>query len=143
MALAYAWRSVLDAGAPLALGSDAPVEDPDPLAGIRAAEARTPAGAAEPWTPAQRLTRAEALRGFTQGAAFAAFAERRRGMVKEGFDADLTLLAADPRAVAVEDLPRVEVRGTVVAGRAVLAAQEVGGGERERAGGDGAAVHHQ
>jgi predicted amidohydrolase YtcJ len=115
---AYAWRAVLDAGAPLALGSDFPVESPDPLAGLAAAEARTPAGWRAPWTGGQRLTRAEALAGFTRGAAWAAFAEDRRGMVREGLDADLTLLGADlldASAAAVADVP---VLGTVVAGTA-------------------------
>ncbi|MFL5299094.1 MAG: amidohydrolase, partial [Anaeromyxobacteraceae bacterium] len=81
---AYAWRWALDAGAPLALGSDFPVEDPDPRAGLWAAEARMPAGASGPWTPGQRLTREDALRGFTAGAAYAAFADGRRGAIREG-----------------------------------------------------------
>jgi predicted amidohydrolase YtcJ len=116
LAGAYAWRSVLAAGAPLALGSDFPVEDPDPRAGLFAAEARTPAGADAPWTPGERLAREEALRGFTAGAAYAAFAEGRRGAVREGLDADLTLLGADLLALPVEELRRVPVVGTVVGG---------------------------
>jgi predicted amidohydrolase YtcJ len=112
--LACAWRSALDAGAPLALGSDFPIEDPDPRAGIDAAVRRTPAGAALPWDPAQRLTPREALAGFTGGAAYAAFADGRRGRVRVGFDADLTLLGEDLLAAA--DVRRVPVLGTVLAG---------------------------
>jgi predicted amidohydrolase YtcJ len=98
---AYAWRQALEAGARLAFGSDFPVEDPDPRAGLAVAAAR--------------LGPAEALAGFTSGAAFAAFAEHRRGAVAEGLDADLTLLGADPLA-AGEALPGIPLLGTVVGG---------------------------
>lgn len=73
---AYAWREVLRAGIPLAFGSDFPVEGADPVAGIAAAE--------------RELSRDEALAGFTRGAAFASFAEERRGTIRVGLDADLT-----------------------------------------------------
>jgi predicted amidohydrolase YtcJ len=116
LAGAYAWRSVVEAGAPLALGSDFPVEDPDPRAGLYAAVARTPAGWREPWTPAQRLGREEALRGFTAGAAYAAFAERRRGTLREGLDAAVTLLGADVLGIAAGELPQVPILGTIVGG---------------------------
>src|SRR3954470_3314424 len=69
---AYAWRQALDAGAPLAFGSDFPVEDIDPRLGLRAAVSRKP-GARAPWMPEQRLRRDEALRAFTAGAAYAEF----------------------------------------------------------------------
>jgi predicted amidohydrolase YtcJ len=119
---AYPLRWAVDAGATLALGSDFPVEDPDPRAGLWAAEARVPAGAPAPWTPAQRLTRAEALRGFTAGAAFAAFAEGRRGAIREGLDADATLLGADLVAVPLDDLRTLPVLGTIVGGGTALQA---------------------
>jgi len=115
---AYPLRWALDAGATLALGSDFPVEDPDPRAGLWAAEARIPAGATAPWTPAQRLTRTEALRGFTAGAAQAAFAEGRRGAIREGLDADATLLGGDLLAVPVDELRELPVLGTIVGGEA-------------------------
>jgi predicted amidohydrolase YtcJ len=114
---AYAWRQVLAAGAPLAFGSDFPVESPDPRLGLAAAELRCPAGAAEAWHPQERLGRHEALRAFTAGAAFAAFAEERRGVLREGADADLTVLGADALGVPAERWPEVPVLATVVAGR--------------------------
>ncbi|HEX9291995.1 MAG TPA: amidohydrolase family protein, partial [Anaeromyxobacteraceae bacterium] len=114
---AYAWRQVLAAGAPLALGSDFPVESPDPRLGLRAAETRRPAGAADAWMPEERLSRLEALRGFTTGAAYASFAEHRRGSLREGGDADVTLLGEDLLAVPADALPDVPVLATVVAGR--------------------------
>jgi len=117
---AYAWRQALDAGAPLAFGSDFPVEGIDPREGLRAAVSRkTSEGKA--WMPEQRLTREEALRAFTAGAAWAEFAEGRRGCIREGFDADLTVLGHDVMAVHVDALPRVPVLATVVGGRVVYA----------------------
>jgi predicted amidohydrolase YtcJ len=113
---AYAWRSVVDAGIPLAFGSDFPVEEPDPRAGLAAAEERrTREGA--PFAPEQRLTREEALRAFTLGAAYAAFAEGRRGMVREGCDADLTLFQEDVLASPVGRLRDVAVTHAIVGGR--------------------------
>jgi len=117
---AYAWRQVLEAGVPLAFGSDFPVEDIDPRLGLRAAVARkTVSGAV--WMPEQRLTREEALRAFTAGAAYAEFAEGRRGLIREGFDADLTVFGRDILAVHVDEIPAVPLQATVVGGRVVHA----------------------
>jgi len=114
---AYAWRDVLGAGLPLAFGSDFPVESHDPRLGLLAAEARRPPGRSTPWMPEQRLTREEALRAFTSGAAFAAHAEGRRGVIREGYDADLTAFDRDLMAVKPEELSRIEVTHTMVGGR--------------------------
>ncbi|MGE5047694.1 MAG: amidohydrolase family protein, partial [Deltaproteobacteria bacterium] len=119
---AYAWRQALDAGAPLAFGSDFPVEDVDPRQGLRAAITRkVPSGA--PWMPEQRLTREEALRAFTAGAAFAEFAEERRGCIREGFDADLTVFGANLMTLPADELPRAPIAATVVQGRVVYAGE--------------------
>ncbi len=117
---AYAWRQALAAGLPLALGSDFPVESPDPRLGLAAAEGRLPRGAADPWTPAERLTRAEALRGFTWGPAHASFADDRRGVLREGADADLTLFGEDLLSVELARLPEIPLAGRVVGGRVEL-----------------------
>jgi predicted amidohydrolase YtcJ len=113
---AYAFRTLRDAGVPLAFGSDFPVVDPEPLAGLAAAESRAsldgPVLSSE-----ERLGRAEALAAFTTGAAYAAFAERRRGMVREGMDADLTLLDGDVGAGTVDELRALAVTHTIVGGR--------------------------
>ena len=112
---AYAWRQVLDAQVPLAFGSDFPVEGIDPRAGLRAAITRkTRAG--DVWMPEQRLTRDEALRAFTVGAAYAAFAEDRRGRIQEGQEADLTVFGRDLFDTAAEDLTSLPVEATVVGG---------------------------
>ena len=97
-ALSYAWRTQLEAGARLAFGSDAPVESPNPFWGLRAAVTRRRAdGAPGPngWRGEQRLSLAEALSGFTTGAAFAAGMEDRLGRLAPGFYADLIMLEED------------------------------------------------
>jgi predicted amidohydrolase YtcJ len=117
---AYAWRSVVDAGAVLAFGSDFPVEEPDPRAGLHAAEVRRGADD-RPFFPEQRLGRAEALAAFTRGAAHAAFAEGRRGTIREGLEADLTLFAEDAMTVPVEVLASLPITHTIVGGEVVFA----------------------
>lgn len=115
---AYAWRSVLDTGAHVAFGSDFPVEKPDVLLGLYAARTRQdldglPAGG---WHPEQKVSGAEALAGFTSGAAYAEFAEERRGMIKVGYDADFTALSVDPVDGDAAALPKAQVLVTVVDG---------------------------
>ncbi len=124
--LAYAWRSVLRAGVPLAFGSDFPVVAPDPRAGLVDAEERTPPGG-PPMSPGQRLSRAEALRAFTAGGAFAAFAEGRRGAVREGMDADLTVFAGDLLRASPAEARGLPVLHTIVGGRLEWSAAGAGG----------------
>lgn len=116
---AYAWRTLARAGAVLALGSDFPVEPPDPRAGLHAAEARR-AATGTPLAPWEALDRLEALRGFTEGPAWAGFAEDRRGVLREGMDADLTAFAEDVLSVDPGVIPRLTVTHTVAAGRVIL-----------------------
>lgn len=119
---AYAWQSLRRAGVTVALGSDFPVERPAPLAGLYAAITRQdadgqPAGG---WYPAERLSPAEALAGFTVDAARAGLVAARRGRLAPGFDADLTLLSVDPLTAAPPQLRAARVLGVVVAGRTFL-----------------------
>jgi predicted amidohydrolase YtcJ len=118
---AYAWRTVLNSGARLALGSDFPVEDVNPFFGIYAAVTRQdqkswPAGG---WYPDQKLTLPEAIRGFTADAAYAAFEEGTRGTIEPGKLADLTIVDGDFFAAPQSELFRTKVRMTVVGGRVV------------------------
>ena len=118
---AYPWRTALNAGARLALGSDFPVERPDPLLGLYAAVTRQdldgkPAGG---WLPEQRLTRAEALRGFTRDAAWSLFLDDQVGTIEVGKRADLVVFARDPMTVEAAEIPRAGVDLTVVDGRVV------------------------
>ncbi|MGI5864790.1 MAG: amidohydrolase, partial [Myxococcales bacterium] len=122
LARAYAWRSLLNAGACLAFGSDFPIEEPNPLRTLHAAitrqdEHRRPAGG---WEPDQRLTAAEALEACTRGAAFASFEERQLGRVAPGMRGDLTVLDVDP--LDCDPWRLVEGRAvlTLVGGRVVF-----------------------
>src|SRR5207237_1578287 len=87
----YAYRSLLDAGAKLAFGSDWPVAPLNPLPGIDAAVNRRTLDGKHPngWFPEQRITAAEAVRAFTAGSAFAAHQDGMKGMLTEGKLADL------------------------------------------------------
>jgi hypothetical protein len=113
---AYAYRSLLDAGALLANGSDAPVEELDPLKGIVAGVLRTlderPA-----WRPEQALTVAEALEATCVTPAWLAGDEERRGRLAHGMLADLVVLDRDPLLCPIEQLPDLSVLATVVGGR--------------------------
>jgi predicted amidohydrolase YtcJ len=113
---AYAYRSLLDAGALLANGSDAPVEELDPLAGVVAGVLRT-LDERPPWHPEQAVTVEEAVRATTVGPAWLEGQERRRGTLARGMLADLVVLDRDPLACPVEELPEVEVLATMVGGR--------------------------
>ena len=123
---AYAWKSILDAGGKLAFGSDAPVESPNPFPGMAAAVTRTDASG-EPfggWLPEQRLTREQALAGFTADAAFAGFAEGRFGRLVPGERADFVLLDRDPLLVEAAELRETKVLETWMAGVRVYSAEE-------------------
>jgi predicted amidohydrolase YtcJ len=113
---AYAWRTVLNDGARLALGSDFPVEAVNPWFGIYSAVTRqdqrgNPAGG---WYPDQKLTFAEAIRGFTLDAAYAAFEEKSRGTIEPGKLADFTVVDIDQ-----QQLFRTKTKMTVVGGEVV------------------------
>ncbi|MBL8300523.1 MAG: amidohydrolase [Rhodanobacteraceae bacterium] len=121
LAGAYAWRRFTEAKVPLALGSDFPVEQVSPLLGLYAAVTRQDLSGkpAQGWLPGQRLSLAEAVRGFSVGAAYAAFAESERGSIAVGKKADFTLLQADPFGASAKRIPRTPVVGTVVDGNLV------------------------
>ncbi|MEH0109427.1 amidohydrolase [Tersicoccus sp. MR15.9] len=115
---AYAWRSVLDAGATLAFGSDAPVEPPRPLHGLAAAIARwDPDGAPGTWQPEERLTARQALAAYTTGAAAASGENTTKGTLAPGMVADLTVLDVDPLTAHPEAIRDATVLATVVGGR--------------------------
>ena len=121
---AYAWQKLLDAGARLALGSDFPVEAVDPMLGLYAAVARQDA-AGQPaggWMPDQRLSAAEALRGFTLDAAYAGFAEHEVGSLAPGKRADFVVLSDDVLKAAPPQIRRTRVLATYVDGAPVYRA---------------------
>jgi predicted amidohydrolase YtcJ len=113
---AYAFRSLWDSGALVANGSDAPVEELDPLAGLRAGVLRTiderPA-----WRPEQCLTVEQALMATTVNPAWLSGDERRHGKLLPGFLADLVVLSRDPLECPPDELETVEIVATMVGGR--------------------------
>jgi predicted amidohydrolase YtcJ len=118
---AYAWRWFLDAGVPLAFGSDFPVAVPNPFYGIYAALTREDVEGHPPggWHPDQKMSLEETLRTFTAGSAYAAFAEDRLGVLKPGMRADLTVVDRDLFQVSPRELLGANVVMTVVEGEVV------------------------
>lgn len=115
----YAWRSLLEKGATLAFGSDAPVDTPNPFHGLHAAITRRRADGSpgpEGWYPEQRLTLAEALRAYTSGAAYAAGMEDRLGRLAPGCLADLIVLERDPFEIEPEALRELAPTAVMVGG---------------------------
>ena len=132
---AYAWRSLRAAGARLAFGSDFPVESPNPFPGLAAAISRQDMDGQPPggWYPDERVSLAEALDGFTRGAAYAGFADDRIGSLEPGKWADFIIVDRDPTKVDAQALARTQVLETWVAGKKVWAKEVSGaGGERGR-----------
>ena len=118
---AYAWNTILKLGGRLAFGSDAPVESPDPFAGIAAATTRMDAEG-QPfggWRPQERVNREQALAGFTSEAAYAGFAEGRFGRLLPGERADFVLIDRDPLIASPGELRATKVLETWVGGRKV------------------------
>jgi len=113
---AYAFRTLLDSGAVVVNGSDAPVEDLDPLAGIRAGVRRT-IDERPGWRVDEALTVEQAIVASTVTPAWLAGDERRRGRLLPGFLADLVVLSRDPFTCPPDELESVEIVATMVGGR--------------------------
>jgi len=119
---AYAWRTLLDAGARIAFGSDWPVEPLDPMRGLYSAVTRksiefdVPEGG---WFPEQKLTMAEAVGLFTKGAAYASFEEGIKGSLKPGKLADLVILSKDLFTIESKEILTTETLATILGGRVV------------------------
>jgi hypothetical protein len=116
---AYPWRQLLDRGARLAFGSDAPVEPIDPLLGIHAAVARKRPQDRDRWHPEQALELHEAIAAYTADAAYAMGAEGERGTLGVGMRCDATIVERDLALTPVDEWPALKVSGTVVGGAVV------------------------
>lgn len=118
LAGAYAWRRLATDAAPLAFGSDFPVEEANPLLGLYAARTRQDARGMPPagFTPDQKLDAASALAAFTLGAARAVGEEASRGKLELGYRADLTVLDVDPLRCEARELLLARVLLTVING---------------------------
>jgi hypothetical protein len=120
---AYAWRALLDAGAVVVAGSDAPVEQGDPIEEFYAAVVRRSRDgfADASWHRDSRVSRDEALVMLTRAAAFAAFQEKERGSIEVGKQADFTILSADLMSVPEDQILATRVMMTIIAGEVVYA----------------------
>ncbi|MFC3441126.1 amidohydrolase [Sphingobium rhizovicinum] len=118
---AYAWKTMLDNGVPLAFGSDVPVESPNPFVGMAVAMTREdakgePAGG---WMPEQKVSFEAALDGFTRQAAYAGFAEKRFGNLAVGQRADFLLIDRDITTSRAADIRQTQVLETWIGGKRV------------------------
>ena len=117
----YAFRSLLDAGATLAFGSDWFVAPPTPLEGIYAAVTRRTLDDRNPdgWVPEQKISVEEALRAYTRGGAYASFDEKEKGTITPGALADFAIIDRDLTRIAPEAIRDAHVALTAVGGRVV------------------------
>jgi predicted amidohydrolase YtcJ len=120
-AFSYAWRAFLDAGVPLAFGTDYPVEPISPFRGLYAAVTRMNEAGTKSYFPQNKLTRGQALSAYTQGSAYAEFAETHKGKLAPGYDADFILVDRNLYTVALREILHSVVQETYVAGKAVYA----------------------
>jgi len=114
--ISYVWRSLLDAGATVTNGTDAPVEDIDPIASFHASVTRRMANG-EFFHPEQSMTREEALRSYTINNAYAAFEDHLKGSITPGKLADITVLSKDIMTIPVDEIPTANVDYTIVGGK--------------------------
>ena len=116
---AYAWQSMIRNRVPLALGSDFPVESPNPFHGLAVAVSREDAQGQPPggWMPEQKLSMAQAFAGFTRGGAYAAFAEDRLGTLERGKYADFLFIDRDIFAATPAEVRETQVLETWIGGR--------------------------
>lgn len=113
---AYAWRSFLDAGVLVANGTDAPIEDVDPLASFYASVTRKRIDSGLEFFPEQAMTRAEALYSYTMGNAYAAFEENLKGSLQKGKLADIVIMSEDLIHCDDDQIMKAKVLATIVGG---------------------------
>jgi predicted amidohydrolase YtcJ len=117
---AYAWKAFLDAGVPLAFGTDYPVEPITPFRGVYAGVTRMNEEGTRSYFPEDRLTIGQVLFAYTQGSAFAEFSELYKGRLEPGYVADFVVLDRDLTAIPAAEILKTRVLRTVVGGRTVF-----------------------
>ena len=115
---AYVWQKLMKSGAAIANGTDAPVEDVDPIPNFYASVSRKLKDGSV-FYPDQRMSRMEALRSCTVNGAYAAFEESNRGSLKPGKYADVTVLSKDILKVPEDEIMTAKVVYTIVGGKVV------------------------
>ena len=123
----YAFRAFLDAGVPLAFGTDWPVAPLDPMRSIYAAVTRRTLDGAHPegWVPEEKIDLDEAFAAYTSGSSYADATEAWKGRLAPGYAADLVVLSEDPWTIPAGDLAEVEAVLTIVGGKVVYRSKEL------------------
>jgi predicted amidohydrolase YtcJ len=116
---AYAWKAFLDAGVPLAFGTDYPVEPITPFRGVFAGVTRTNEAGNKSYFPQDKLQIGEVLFAYTQGSAYAEFSDLYKGRLAPGYVADFVVLDRDLTAIPAAEILKTRVLLTVVDGRVV------------------------
>jgi predicted amidohydrolase YtcJ len=120
---AYVWQKLLTSGAVVTNGTDAPVEDVDPIASFYASVSRRLKDGSVFYGD-QRMSRMEALKSYTLAAAYSAFEEDRKGSLAPGKLADITVLSKDILTIPEEEIPSARVVHTIVGGAIAYTAEE-------------------
>ncbi len=115
------WKSFIDQGCKIAGGSDCPIEEGNPIFEYYAAITRKDHDGypENGWQPQEKVSKIDALKMFTSWAAYAEFSEHRRGRIRPGFDADLTILSDNILTLDESKILQTEVLGTMVSGKFV------------------------
>jgi predicted amidohydrolase YtcJ len=113
---AYVWQKLMQSGALVTNGTDAPVEAVSPIASYYATVSRRLSDGSV-FYPDQRMSRVEALKSYTIDTAYAAFEEDSKGTLKVGKYADVVVLSKDILTLAESEIPSTEVRYTIVGGK--------------------------
>jgi len=113
---AYVWQSLMKSGAHVSNGTDAPVEEVNPIANYYAAVTRKMKNG-QPFYPDQKMSRMEALQSYTAEPAYAAFEENLKGRLKTGMLGDITVLSQDILTVPEDDIMKTHVEYTIVGGK--------------------------
>ncbi len=121
-ASSYTWKAFLQAGVRLAFGTDYPVEPISPYRGLYAAVTRKNEAGTRSYFPEQKISRGQALAAYTQGSAYAEFAEKTKGKLQPGYDADFILVDRDLYRAPAASLLTTRTLETYVAGRQVYMA---------------------
>jgi predicted amidohydrolase YtcJ len=116
---AYVWQKLMKAGAIIANGTDAPVEDVDPIASFHASVSRKLKDGSV-FYPDQRMTREEALKSYTLNGAYAGFEENIKGSITPGKLADIVVLSKDIMRIPEDEIPTAQVLYTIVGGKVVF-----------------------
>jgi predicted amidohydrolase YtcJ len=118
---AYAWKSLADAGARIAFGTDYQVEPLNPMEGLYASVTRKDRLGEEGdgWYPEQKISMADAIKYYTTGSAYSQFMEDRKGMIKTGYLADIVILDKDLFSISENEIMKTKVDYTIVGGKIV------------------------